>query len=249
MGWLNERITTILSALTLRRVIALPIIFAVVTGALRLWAVLPESRLLGVPSWEVGLLALLVLLLCFVVEYANGLRLELQPKLKVCFDRERGCVVDSPVQHFQDQPSTLFQGVQRVLVRETRAIYARIRADALSKTKVRGCSAFITAIESRPQGSTTFTKYLIQDPVPLSAQEIDVSPRVPYFWDFVTVSQESGSVPAFPVPIKLTLRDAIKQPGTYRFTMQVVGEGVTSEQKVEMDWAGDPAKVQFRAVQ
>jgi hypothetical protein len=30
--------------------------------------------------------------------------------------------------------------------------------------------------------------------------------------------------------------------------MQVVGEGVTSEQKVEMEWTGDPAKVEFRAV-
>jgi hypothetical protein len=71
---------------------------------------------------------------------------------------------------------------------------------------------------------------------------------VPWFWDFIAISQEAGAVPMFAVPIKLTLRDAIKQPGIYRFTMQVVGEGITSEQKVEMDWTGDPTMVEFRAV-
>jgi hypothetical protein len=208
-----------------------------------------EWRFLGLPPWVFGLLAGLLALLYFLIEYANSLRLELQPKLRLSFDRERGCVVESPVQHYQDQPSALVQGaIQRVLVKETRALYARIRADALSKTRVRGCSAFITAIESKIPPATVFTTYPIQDPIPLSAQEADVSPRVPSFWDFITVSQETGSVPQFPVPIKLTMRDAIKRPGTYRFTMQVVGEGIASEQKVEMDWTGDPANVEFRSV-
>jgi hypothetical protein len=51
----------------------------------------------------------------------------------------------------------------------------------------------------------------------------------------------------FPVPVKLTLYDAVKEQGIYRFTIQVVGEGVTSEQRVEMDWFGDPNKIAFRA--
>jgi hypothetical protein len=255
MDWLKQRTTTLLGALTLRRVIALPIMFAVVAAAVRAGQTVTayllehEWRFVGLPPWAFGLFALLLLLIYFLIEYANRLRTELEPKLKVCFDRERGCLVDSPVQHYQDQPSTLVQGaVQKVLIKETRALFARIRADALSRTKVLGCSAFITAIESRIEAGATFTKYPIQDPIPLSTHEVDVSPRVPCFWDFITVSQETGSVPQFPVPIKLTLRDAIKQPGTYRFTMQVVGEGVTSEQKVEMDWTGDPTTVEFRAL-
>jgi len=254
MGWLGQRATTIVGALTLRRVIALPIVVAVVTATVRGSAAISdyliahEWRLLGLPSWAYGLLAGLLLFIYFLIEYANRLRLELEPKLDVSFDRERGCLVDSPVQHYQDQPTTIAGVVHRVMVKETRALYARIRADTLSKTRVRDCSAFITAIESRKQSSDAFTKHQIQDPIPLSAEEVDVPARVPWFWDFITVSQEPGSVPQFPVPIKLTLRDAVKQPGTYRFTMQVVGEGVTSEQKAEMEWTGDPAKVEFRAV-
>ncbi len=252
MGWWGQRAATLVGALTLRRVIALPIMVAVVTLAIRGAAALSayllehEWRFLGLPPWAFGLLAGLLLLLYFLLEYANRLRLELEPKLQISFDRERGCVVDSPMQHYQDQPG-VYGGVRRVLIGETRALFARIRADALSKTKVRDCSAFITAIESRTQPGP-FTKHPIQDPIPLGPQEVDVSPRVPRFWDFITVSQEAGSAPQFAVPILLTLRDAIKQPGTYRFTIQVVGEGVTSEKIVEMDWTGDPAKIGFRAI-
>jgi hypothetical protein len=103
MGWLGQRATTVVGALTLRRVIALPIMVAVITAAVRGSTAITgyllehEWRFLGLPSWAFGLLAGLLLLLYFLIEYANRLRLELEPKLQVSFDRERGCVVESNI--------------------------------------------------------------------------------------------------------------------------------------------------------
>src|SRR5260370_1971862 len=107
MVWVNQRATTILNAFTLRRVIALPIVIAVVTAvvhgsaALSQFFLQQEGRmLLGLPSWAYGLLAGLLLLLFFLLEYANRLRLELEPNLPVTFYREHICLVHSPLPHF-----------------------------------------------------------------------------------------------------------------------------------------------------
>lgn len=225
MGWFGQRATTILNAFTLRRVLALPLAVAVVTAfvhgsaALSQFFLHQEGRmLLGLPSWAYGVLAGLLLLIYFLLEYATRLRLEIEPKLRVSFDRERGCLVNTPVQHFIQEHGA-YGGTRTVLAHTTRAIFARIRADALSSTKVRGCVAYITAIKSKKQSEDSFTRHPIHDPIPLASQEADVPTKVPWFWDFITVSQEPGSVPEFPVPVKLTLYDAVRAPGIYRFTI------------------------------
>lgn len=255
MGWLSQRAATIVDAFTLRRVIALPIVIAVVTAVVHGSAALSQfffhqegRMLLGLPSWAFGVLAGLLLMLFFLLEQATRLRLEIQPKLKVSFDAERGCLVISPVQHFRQEPGTYNDTPRTVLARETKSIFARVRADTTSISKVRGCVAYITAIESKKQPTDPFQRHPIHDPIPLALQEADIPSKVPWFWDFITISLEPGSAPQFPVPVKLTLYDAVKEQGTYRFTIQVIGEGVTSEQRVEMDWFGDPAKIAFRAI-
>jgi hypothetical protein len=255
MGWFGQRSATIIDAFTLRRVIALPIVIAVVTAVVHGSTALSEfflhqqgQMILGLPSWAYGLLAGLFLVLYFLLEYATRLRLEIQPKLRVSFDPDRGCLVKSPVQHFGQVPGTYTNTPVTILQRTTTSIFARVRADALSKSKVRGCIAFITAIESRNQSDTEFKRHQIYDPIPLDTKESDVPPNVPWFWDFVTVSLEAGSAPQFPVPVKLTLYEALKEHGTHRLTIQVVGEGVASEQRVEIHWTGDPQKIAFRAI-
>lgn len=254
MGWLSQRATTIVDAFTLRRVIALPIVIAVVTAVVHGSAALSQfffhqegRMLLGLPSWAFGVLAGLLLVLYFVLEQATRLRLESLPKLKVSFDAERGCLVVCPVQYFRQEPGTYDNTPRTVLARETKSIFTKIRADAVSISKVRGCVAYITAIESEKQLTDQFERHPIHDPIPLASQEIDIPSKVPWFWDFMTISLEPGSTPQFPVPVKLNTYDAVKKQGIYRFTIQVVGEGVTSEQRIEMDWFGDPAKLEFRA--
>jgi hypothetical protein len=76
---------------------------------------------------------------------ADHLTLQIRPKLKISFDPDRGCLVDSPVQEWFEQADTH----KLALAWEYRTIYARIRVDAISKVKVRGCSAFLTEIETK----------------------------------------------------------------------------------------------------
>jgi hypothetical protein len=186
MDWLSQRARTILDAFTLRRVVAIPIVIAVITAVVHGSAALSQfilhhegQMLFGVPSWMYGLLAGLLLLLYFIVEYATRLRLQLEPKLRLSFDPSGGCLVDSPIQHFAPN-----QNGHMMLVGEARAIFARIRVEALSKTTVRGCSAYITVIETRNDVGI-FVRHQIHDPVQLSEGApalTDIPPRVPKFW-------------------------------------------------------------------
>jgi hypothetical protein len=91
--------------------------------------------LLGLPSWAFGVLAGLLLILYFLLEQATRLRLEIQPKLKVSFNVERGCLVVTPVQHFRQEPGTCNNIPRTVLARETKSIFARVRVDSLSISK------------------------------------------------------------------------------------------------------------------
>src|ERR1022692_362620 len=55
------------------------------------------TSLLAVPHWAVGCVAALALLFFWVLQYANQLRQELKPNIKLTYDPERGCVVVTPV--------------------------------------------------------------------------------------------------------------------------------------------------------
>jgi hypothetical protein len=176
---------------------------------------------------------------------ADQLTLEIQPKLKLSFDPALGCLVDSPVQEWFEAADTH----KMVLARETRTIFARIRVDALSKTKVRECSAFLTEIETK-QGDA-FVRYPIHDPVQLdqgSAAETIIAPKVPRFWDFIKIDKLPNSFPVFPGRTLLTMRDIFKEVGTYRLKLAVVGEGVVEEIALEMHWNGVPDQISIREI-
>jgi len=89
MGWLKNRFETLVDALTLKRVIALPLIIAVITALVRLAPVIARAEgaplFLAVPAWTWGLTGGLILLVYFLLEYATRKRLELQPKFDVVF--------------------------------------------------------------------------------------------------------------------------------------------------------------------
>ena len=89
MGWLKNRFETLVDALTLKRVIALPLIIAVITALVRLAPVIARaggaSLFLAAPAWTRGLTGGLILLVYFLLEYATWKRLELEPKFDVVF--------------------------------------------------------------------------------------------------------------------------------------------------------------------
>jgi hypothetical protein len=82
MGWFKDRSETVVAALTVRRIIALPALIGAVTGIIKLVPLLAsaaeEPVLLGVPAIAWGVGAGLLLLLYFVIEYATRLRKQIK---------------------------------------------------------------------------------------------------------------------------------------------------------------------------
>jgi hypothetical protein len=56
------------------------------------------TSLLEIPHWAVGCVAALALLLFWMLQYADGLRRQLQPKIELSSDPKRGCVLETPIQ-------------------------------------------------------------------------------------------------------------------------------------------------------
>src|SRR5262249_2058124 len=87
MGWLKNRFETLVDALTLKRVIALPLIIAVITALVRLAPVIGRAEgaplFLAVPAWTWGLTGGLILIVFFLLDYVTRNRLDLQPRVAV----------------------------------------------------------------------------------------------------------------------------------------------------------------------
>jgi hypothetical protein len=133
--WFKDRFETAKEALTVKRVFAIGAIAAVATFAM---TYMPQIEwrgkpILDVPSWTWGVIGALVAVIYFLWEYANTQRLALVPKVKLSFDKNHSCIVQTPEQ------SRLGQHLI-----ETKATYVNIRANALSSATVKECSAFLT---------------------------------------------------------------------------------------------------------
>ena len=118
-----------------------------------------------------------------------------------------------------------------------KAAYVRIRVDALSKTTIKGCFAFITALEKQPKGTTAFTHIALPQPIPLKGQQFDIIPEVPCMLDFL-MSGEWDNRLVSPTYWPFILRDVFKDEATYRFTFIVNGDGVSKTKRVDVIWKG-----------
>jgi len=215
MDWFKDRYPTVIEALTAPRVLWLGAIFSIATGAAHLapqisWAGHP--MLLDTPSWAWGTIAALIAALYFLFEYAHRKRTELVPRIRLSFDQHGMGIVLSA-----HQPSVPAPGLK-----EPKSSWVRIRADAQSKRTVRGCSAFVTALEKRPSGTTAFT------PVPLP-QSIFIDFLMSGDWDNKLVATCHWP---------FILRDVFNDIATYRFTFVINGDGVSQTMKVDVGWNG-----------
>jgi len=149
IGLLKDWWDSILESFTLRRVIALPILIAVVTAVVRGSTALSEffthqegRTLLGIPSFAWGLLAGLLLILGFVIQHATSLRKSLSPKISVSFNPTGDGIVRTPTEIYE-QTGSKWAGV-----RTDQAVYIRIAIRTLSRTTVKACVAYLTKIEN-----------------------------------------------------------------------------------------------------
>jgi hypothetical protein len=65
---------------------------------------------------------------------------------------------------------------------------------------------------------------------------VTIYSSVPRFIDFLQVGEEN--VPQLPPPWPLVLRDAFLDKTSYRFTIAVIADCITKQQRVEVNWPG-----------
>jgi hypothetical protein len=233
MGWLSDYRTTIIEAFTLRRVIALPLVIATVTAVVHASTALSKQfargeTLLGAPSWAWGLIAGLLLFLYFMIACANRLRLQLEPKINVSFNPNGEGMVTTPTEIYKDGK----------LFAHDEAVYIGITLQALSRTTVKNCVAFVTGIEKRRISNDHFIEIPVHGPLNLTPTPIDVHPRIPMPIAFLKAGQFDNKLGFTVDGLPLRLRDTFDEQGTYRFTINVNGEGITETIRVEVDWTG-----------
>jgi hypothetical protein len=230
MQWFKERWETVYESLTLRRVVALPIFIAVVNGVASLVEFLARREghtLLGVPPLAWAVIAGLLLLLCWVIESGTKQRQSLLPKISVSFNPAAEGMVQTRTE--------VYDGPKKV--RDDRAVYIRITINALSRTTVKGCVAFLTKVEKRAKPASLFADVPISGALALTQTPFDVYPRVPATVDFLKCGQFDNRL-GFSVPTPFRLENILDNHATYRFTIEVNGEGVSETRCVEVDWTG-----------
>jgi len=234
MGWFGQRKTTLLEAFTLRRVVALPIVIAVVTAVVhgsvalsQLFAQREGQMLLGIPSWIYGVVAGLLLVLYFLIEHATRLRLQLEPRLKIAFNPDAEGIVRTPTEIYAEGKK----------IADDEAVYIRVTLQALSRTTVKNCVAFLTGIEKRRISTDPFIEVPVHGAIYLIPNPIDVHPRIPMPIDFLKSGRSDNKL-EFSMPWPFRLRGALDEQATYRFKIDVNGDGITETIQVEVDWTG-----------
>jgi hypothetical protein len=245
MRSLKDWWSTLIEALTLRRVIALPIVFATVTAVVHLAPFLAREMnrpmLLGAPSWAFGVIALLALLCFFVIAYATRLRLSLLPNIEFSCDPERGCLVQTRVEKFalkDGQPVRAADG-QPVRV-EVMASSIRISVRAISKVAPEDATAFLTKFERLSEaGVWEPSKYseLVQLPWVGETMTADLSDLFPRFVSVLHI-EEDDKIGFWMVGMPFSLVDFFKAVTKYRLTVAVIADGTTRQTSFELDWKG-----------
>jgi len=195
MGWLKNRFETLVDALTLRRVIALPLVIAVITALVRLAPAIARAEgtpmLLGVPAWAWGLIGGLVLLVYFLIEYATRKRLELQPRFDVGFPAGLGIVAA-----IAREPTVSNGRVDHGPPFGTR--YVRIQVDNLSATTIKDCVAGITKLEKRGKDTANFVSIDLPQTIFLLKEPFNVYPNMPHTVDFLRTDERDNKLAASP---------------------------------------------------
>jgi hypothetical protein len=239
MEWFRERWEVISSAVTPQRLGVVVVLATLFTTAVKWWNEI-TGFLLGrglsametVPSILVGLLVIMGALFWFTLEYAVRKNRLLRPKIRLSFEPDGLGIVLA-------RERVTFRGAASgtVNVVEFRATYVRLRADALSKTTVKGCSAFLVGLEKKIEGSKNFVTIKLPQSIPVGPPQFDVFPGVPATIDFLRVN-ESDKKPMPPREWPLVLDDAFQEHGTYRFTFIVNGGDVPEKYRVDIKWDG-----------
>jgi hypothetical protein len=206
------------------------------------WIDLPQAGtvVLGIPVPLLGILLFVLVLFLVMLEYSFEQKKAVTPTIEVSFNPKGEGIILTPVQfQLTDQKGN-------VAVGEDEAVYVSITANVISKKTVKNIVGFITKIEKR-KTLNQFIEIPVYGYISLGAPG-DAYPRVPTVMNVVRSSRTTGKLD-FVQPAPLRLRDVFKDHATYRFTIEVSGDGVTETIRVDVDWTGKWDEIKARQVQ
>jgi hypothetical protein len=174
-----------------------------------------------------GILLFVLVLFWVMLQHASELKKAVTPTIDVSFNPKAEGIILTPIHVAQQRGDA-------VEVMEDQSVYVSVTANVISKTTVKNCVGFITKIEKKT--TEAFEDIPVYGYIKLG-EPGDGYPRVPMVINFVRTSKASGTLD-FVQPSPLRLRDVFKDHATYRFTIEVSGDGVTETIRVDVDWNG-----------
>jgi hypothetical protein len=246
----------LVDALSLRRVLALSIIFAVVSGTVQLAPLLARefnrTMFLGAPPVVWGAISLLLVLCGFLLKRLKEYRELLEPRMTLTCEPDRGGLVQTPVTKFVlDKGQPVFSERDRQPV-STRVMATSIRVSvrAASRVAPRNATAFLTKFERLNEGGvweTSRYNELVQVPWAGEGLAVDLSDLFPKFASVLHI-EEDNKIGFWNVGMPHTLAEFLARVTKYRLTVAVIAEGMTEQRVIEVDWKGKWDTVTVRAV-
>ncbi len=128
----------------------------------------------------------------------------------------------------------------RTIMQPHRGMYVRIRVEATSKKSVRNCPAFLTRLEKENEDGNGISEIRLPHRIPLNGGQLyDAHQNTLSPIDFLmSRSSDNRIVVTAADQWPLALADVLAQPGTYRFTIAVVGDDLTDAITIAVTWHG-----------
>ena len=199
------------------------------------WIALPQSAggglIFGSPSWLWGVALFFLLVFLWMLETSLKFQRALKPSIDVLFNPDIEGIVKTRTQVYEPD------GKGGVKVRDDEATFIRITLIALSQKAVKGCAVFLTKLEKQLNSTDPFIEIPLRGALCLNQAPIDVYPRVPTTVDFLKSGRFENKLEGS-IPWPFRLDGALNDKGKYILTMEVVGDDIAKDIRVEINWAG-----------
>jgi hypothetical protein len=212
MQWLKSRWATLHEAVGFRRFLFGSTITAIL-GGLHFAESHGVTWLGGIPTWTVVALIVLAMLTWWLLQYANHLRVQAQPRLRVTF---------AGVTSTDDG------------VRQLR--YVRVKVENISSMPVKNCRGHLVNVkiggsaDTAPKFSETLKlSWATHDPLD-SAEIVTVAPLVPQYLDVALSSEKTNRLTAGTLRSYWphSARGVLDHPNTYVFFVVVSADDCSS---------------------
>lgn len=185
--------------------------------------------LIGIPSWTAGLALALVVLLWSLLSYANKLRLEKIPKVRIRYENEpkfrKEVIVEDEFQRY-------------------RGISIRPTVEACADSTAERCIPYLTKSE-RKNEQGLFEEIPPYEPLKLEwavqggFDPADIAKHIPRYFGTASSQENNDYFQIKSRPISIVHPPKFAQHGEYRFTIAVSGANIaTSVARLIVTWNG-----------